>query len=344
MTAETAGTGLQTHHVYRGTGVPHDGIERLPPPPPWRDFGNAGTLGDGPRPPLHPPPEPVDVGTSLQRARSYKPDASVVDVVNAALILRRPLLVTGLPGTGKSTLAYSIAYELRLGPVLYWPITRSSVLRNGLYEYDAIGRLQETNIAASGGTRPADIGSFIRLGPLGTALLPARFPRVLLIDQLDQSDFDLPNELLSVMEEGEFQIPELMRIAGAEPAATVLTSDGRRVVVPDGRVRCHAFPMIVITSNGEREFPPGFLRRCLRLGIAPPGLAQLVDIVAAHLGPDMTARSGELIENFLRNRTRGDVGVDQLLNAIYLATSWDGPDARRLADALLMTTEADGDE
>lgn len=321
-------------YIYQGTGEPHDGIQRLPPPPPWRVFSDG---------PLRPAPQVGDGITSLQRARSYKPDQSVVDAVNAALILRRPLLVTGKPGTGKSTLAYSIAHELRLGPVLYWPITRSSALRHGLYEYDAIGRLQEAGITRADESPPdVDVGRFLRLGPLGTALLPTRFPRVLLIDQFDQSDFDLPHDLLSVMEYGGFAIPELMRMSEDSSEVGVLTADGERALVRHGRVACHAFPMIVITSNGERDFPPRFQRRCLRLDIAPPGVAQLVDIVTAHLGPDMTARSGELIQNFMEQRERGDVGVDQLLNAIYLSTSWDAPEARRLADVLLRTTEADG--
>src|SRR5205823_6354697 len=126
----------------------------------------------------------------LERAQAYRADDKVVNMVNAALYLRRPLLVTGRPGTGKSTLAYSIAFELKLGPVLYWPITSRSTLTESLYQYDALGRLQEASLqqsaSRSGDFQSPDIGRFIRLGPLGTALLPRARPRVLLIDELDK--------------------------------------------------------------------------------------------------------------------------------------------------------------
>ncbi|MGD1225650.1 hypothetical protein AB9Q10_45360, partial [Streptomyces krungchingensis] len=92
------------------------------------------------------------------------------------------------------------------------------------------------------------------------------------IDEIDKSDLDLPNDLLNILEEGEYEIPELVRAARHTPAAEVMiagTDD--RVPVLRGRVRCRAFPFVVLTSNGEREFPPVFLRRCVRLcGEAPP--------------------------------------------------------------------------
>ena len=106
------------------------------------------------------------------RAKSYRPDPNVVDLTNAAIYLRRPLLVTGKPGTGKSTLAHSIAWELKLGPVLYWSITSRAHLQDGLYRYDAVGRLQQANLQrlGQGGPPATDISQFITLGPLGTAL------------------------------------------------------------------------------------------------------------------------------------------------------------------------------
>ena len=105
--------------IYRGTGHPHDDINRLPPPPPWRAFGGE------PLPPLHLTEDSASARRlgEAERASGYRADVRIVEVVNAALYLRGPLLVTGKPGTGKSTLAYSVAYELRLGPVLYWPIS-----------------------------------------------------------------------------------------------------------------------------------------------------------------------------------------------------------------------------
>ncbi|MEU9872480.1 MoxR family ATPase [Actinomadura sp. NPDC048021] len=317
-------------YVYQGTGEPHDGIDRLPAPPPWSVFD------DGPV--TYEVPEGV---RRAQRAQSYRADDMTVQMVNAALLLRRPLLVTGSPGSGKSSLAYSIAYELKLGPVIRWPVTRGSTLRSALYSYDAIGRLQEASTPAGLGPPSQRIGDFIRLGPLGTALLPTRRPRVLLIDEFDNSDFDLPSELLAVLEEGEFMIPELMRGAGAgRLEAEVVTEDGRPAVVRGGRVRCRHLPMIVVTSSGEREFPPRFLRRCLRLDVARPEAERLLSIVTAHLGTEFTARGIKLIEEFLNGRDRADLGVDQLLNAIFLTASWAAPDAERLAETLLRSAEA----
>jgi MoxR-like ATPase len=239
--------------------------------------------------------------------------------------LRRPLLVTGKPGTGKSTLAYSVAYELRLDPVLYWPITSRSTIDDGLYRYDAIGRLREANLERMLGAavpdRP-DIGRYIRLGPLGTALLPGSRPRVLLIDELDKSDIDLPNDLLNIFEEGQFEIDELVRLPEDQAMVDVATADrGQRVTVSGGLVRCQAFPLVIITSNGERAFPPAFLRRCLSLNIQPPDDRKLERIVVAQLGDDALVQGRQLVERFVESRDRGDLATDQLLNAIYLAAA-----------------------
>jgi MoxR-like ATPase len=306
--------------IYRGDGEPHDRIANLPEPPPWRRFD--GQVRDE-------PVRPADPATGTRagvndRARVYFPSTDVVDMVNAALYLRRPLLVTGKPGTGKSALAYNIAYELGLGPVLNWAVTSRSSLQDALYRYDAIGRLQEASLAR--GAESQDIGRYIRLGPVGTALTPSRRPRVLLIDELDKSDVDLPNDLLNAFEEGRFDIPELMRLPDEQSDVSVLTADAdRRVAVSRGQILCAEFPVVVITSNGEREFPPPFLRRCLRLNMHPPGVEKLAAIVAGHLGESALAESGQLIEQFMESRDYGDLATDQLLNAIYLLTAGSRP-------------------
>lgn len=313
--------------IYRGTGEPHDDLaSKLPPPPTWRTFDGE---------PLVSPLVGAESSASrrlgaLARAATYQASSEEVELVNAALYLRRPLLVTGKPGTGKSTLAHSVARELKLGPVLNWPITSRSTRLEGLYQYDALARLQDASLGQSSTIQTdLDIGRYIKLGPLGTALLPYQNPRVLLVDELDKSDIDLPNDLLTIFEEGEYEIRELSRIARDQPEAEVLIHDGTdHVPIREGRVKCHAFPLVVITSNGERDFPPPFLRRCLRLEIKAPSPERLAAIVRAHLGSERAKASSGLIDAFITRREDGDLATDQLLNAIFLTFSQAWPDDR----------------
>ncbi|MFF4236360.1 AAA family ATPase [Actinomadura geliboluensis] len=308
--------------LYTGSRRTHDGIDRLPGPPPWRTFDGEPVLDT-----------PSGGSGNEHQATTYRPSDDAVQQVNAALYLRRPLLVTGPPGTGKSTLAYAVAHELGLGPVLHWPITSRTTLRDGLYQYDPLTRLY----AAGRDDMPADddIGRFIRLGPLGTALLPYKRPRVLLIDEIDKSDIDLPNDLLTIFEKGEYELPELTR--RADPSAEVMTADGpgARVTVTGGTVRCNAFPFIVLTSNGEREFPPAFLRRCVTVELRQPsGEAELAAIVREHLGP-LAERSDDLVRRFLDRSSSGTLATDQLLNAVYLCRHADAGDRHALADRIM---------
>jgi MoxR-like ATPase len=327
--------------IYRGTGEPHGGVDALPPPPPWRTFdgGPARSAPHGPSQDDADGPWRSKLG-DLRIASSYRPDPEAVELVNASLYLRRPLLVTGKPGSGKSSLAYSVAYELGLGPLLRWPITSRSALQEGLYSYDAIGRLQDVNLHGQDGTADAaSIGEYIRLGPLGTALLPFGRPRALLIDEIDKSDVDLPNDLLNIFEYPAYTIHELARIADRAPDVKVLTEDaGDRVGLHHGQVLCKEFPFVVLTSNGEREFPPAFLRRCLRLDLPVPSPEQLAGIVISHLGPDLAAAGQDLLDEFVARRGDGDLAADQLLNAVYLtsyAAREPGADRTRLAHLLL---------
>ncbi|MCX5035408.1 AAA family ATPase [Streptomyces coelicoflavus] len=300
--------------IYRGTGEPDpERIGQLPAPPPWRAFDTPAVDYDVPA-----------LGPSSRRRLGARTvplsiqDTGTLELVNASLYLRRPLLVTGEPGVGKSTLAHSVAYELGLGRVLEWPVVSRSELRDGLYTYDAIGRLQDAQLPDGQGA--PDIGRYIKLGPLGTALLAADRPRVLLIDELDKSDIDLPNDLLNVLEEGAFAIPELERIADRTPVVEVLTDDGRRVAVTEGRVRCRAFPVVVMTSNREREFPAPLLRRCIPLDLRAPRDERLAALVQAHFGQGSYDGNRDIVDQFARAETDGALRpTDQLLNAIFLA-------------------------
>jgi MoxR-like ATPase len=330
---------MKSWWIMRGDGEPHDDW-KLPPPPSWRAFAEHET-GDDPV---------ASHSGDLARGATFQIEDHEVDLVNTALLLRRPLLVTGPPGTGKSSLAFAIAYELKLGPVLYWPINSRSTLREGLYGYDAIGRLQETSMqqaSAAGSTdtephgiaeehaTPPNIGSYITLGALGTALLPSDRPRVLLIDEIDKGDIDLPNDLLNIFEEGRFAIPELVRLAERQPEAEVGTANpDNRVVITAGTVRCKEFPIVVLTSNGERDFPPPFLRRCLQMELQQPDKDKLARIVEAHLGPEARNQATKLINEFLQRRERSILATDQLLNAIYLLVSGAGKDPGDLEELL----------
>ncbi|MGA4843770.1 AAA family ATPase [Streptomyces sp. G45] len=295
---------------YRGTGEPHD--TSLPDPPPWRVFPRRSA------------------------PRTFQPPKGLTDAVNAAVFLHRPLLITGPAGSGKSTVIEQVADELRLGPVLRWHITSRSTLSDALYRYDALGHIHTLRLAQSGGKAAKhtdDIAAFLQLGPLGTALLPdSPRPRALLIDEIDKSDLDLPSDLLDVLERGEYEIPELVRHSKPRVSVRRWRGDGEEATEPkryditEGRVQCRRFPFIVMTSNGEREFPAPFLRRCIRYDMPPLSVDLLRAAVEAHVGRELPQDAAALVEDFVERVRRGDtLAVDQLLNAVKLVIDDQGP-------------------
>lgn len=196
----------------------------------------------------------------FQGSSTYIADEALSQVVDAALALRRPLLVKGEPGTGKTLLATAVAETLGR-PLLTWHVKSTTKAIEGLYTYDVVQRLNDSRF---GDRDVSDIRKYIRLGPLGRAFV-AEQPVVVLIDEIDKADVEFPNDLLRELDEMAFTVAEL-----------------------DETVRAKHRPMVIITSNAEKELPDAFLRRCVFHYIAFPDRPQLERIVRVH-HPDLAA-------------------------------------------------------
>lgn len=203
----------------------------------------------------------------------YLPDPKLVEVVNLAIALGRPLLLQGEPGCGKTRLAYAVAYALGL-PLETCYIKSTSRAQDLLYSYDAVNRLYDAQLGADGPKdennlpRSQNVRNYIRLGPLGRAIVRAQYGRrsVVLIDEIDKADLDFPNDLLLELDRLEFQVAEEPTIHYAVPTDR-----------PDLR------PIVFVTHNEEKALPTAFLRRCIFHYLEfPEDQAHLQRILAAH--------------------------------------------------------------
>lgn len=265
-----------------------------------------------------------DINKPQHNAQKFIANREIIEAVNASIYLRRPLLVTGKPGIGKSTLAKAIAENLGLGKVLSWHITSKSVLEDGLYSYDALARLQDIQIKKDDKNKEIDtsIENYLKLKALGTAFLSEE-RRVVLIDEIDKSDRDLPNDLLHIFEEQYFEIEELKRLDSNSKTIKDMEDNPHSLI--KGEVKSeHDFPIIIMTSNDEKEFPPAFLRRCICVELSMPKsskeqVALLQEMVEVHF-PETKGNETilDIIKKFVGLNSESPRSNDQLLNAIHL--------------------------
>ncbi|WP_334149292.1 AAA family ATPase, partial [Hyphomicrobium sp.] len=199
---------------------------------------------------------------------SYVATRDLNVAVNAAVALERPLLVKGEPGTGKTVLAFEVARALG-APLIEWHIKSTTKAQQGLYEYDAVSRLRDGQL---GDARVKDIRNYIKRGKLWEAFVAETRP-VLLIDEIDKADIEFPNDLLQELDRMEFFVYETGETVQA-------------------RVR----PIVIITSNNEKELPDAFLRRCFFHYIKFPDPETMTQIVEVHF-PNL---KGRLVQDAMR--------------------------------------------
>lgn len=270
---------------------------------------------------VNPPPGDRSICFQGQPLEPYLASEELLESVRLAIALRRPLLLMGEPGCGKTKLARAIAYEftqnnqellksLGLNEWLYqaWYVKSTSKAKDGLYIYDAVARLRDAQLAGVGQLGEKDLENlkdptqqkYIKYGALGIAF-QSQIPTVVLIDEIDKADIDFPNDLLLELDEKRFVIEEINQ---------TIPKENEKV----------AEPIIIITSNSERDLPEAFLRRCFFHYIEPLTKEELIKIIKAHFGdlPELVTKEvkkqeiekliTELVDRFAKLREAIDRG------------------------------------
>ncbi|MBM3391211.1 MAG: MoxR family ATPase [Betaproteobacteria bacterium] len=232
--------------------------------------------------------------------------------VNAAITLQRPLLVKGEPGTGKTMLAETVAAALGL-PLLQWHIKSTTKAQQGLYEYDAVSRLRDSQLGGEHGSRVHDIANYIVKGVLWQAF-GAETPTVILIDEIDKADIEFPNDLLRELDRMEFYVYETREL-----------------------IKARHRPIVFITSNNEKELPDAFLRRCFFHYIKFPDKETMQSIIDVHFPDLKKALIREALEVFFELREipglKKKPSTSELLDWLKLLVAEDiPPEALRAKD------------
>jgi MoxR-like ATPase len=215
-----------------------------------------------------------EMSMRFQGTKSYVATDDLKVAVNAAVTLRRPLLVKGEPGTGKTVLAEEIAKALN-APLITWNIKSTTKAHQGLYEYDAVARLRDGQL---GDERVHDIRNYIKKGKLWEAFESPQLP-VLLIDEIDKADIEFPNDLLQELDRMSFDVYETQETVAAKER-----------------------PIVVITSNNEKELPDAFLRRCFFHYIKFPDRETMQSIIDVHFPGIQKILVGKALDIFYNVR------------------------------------------
>ena len=247
--------------------------------------------------------------TRFEGTDSFVATEDLMVAVNAAIKLERPLLVKGEPGTGKTVLAHEIARALNK-PLIQWHVKSTTKAQQGLYEYDAVGRLRDSQL---GDARVHDISNYIVEGKLWEAFNRDDRP-VLLIDEVDKADIEFPNDLLLELDRMEFHVYETQQT-----------------------IRAESRPIVIITSNNEKELPDAFLRRCFFHYIRFPDADTMREIVDVHYPGIQKQLVSEALNMFFAVRDvpglKKKPSTSELLDWIKLLMAEDiSPEALRSAD------------